>query len=70
MNAKPTLDRAITLAAAVAAPVLALLIHHHVITAQDGVDLGAIEAAAIGSYHGGAYVQRRHSDQAQPGGAA
>lgn len=62
MSAKAVVDKAITVAVAVSTPVLALLIHHHVITASDAVDIGAIEAAAVAAYHGGAYVQRNHAD--------
>ena len=62
MSGKATLDRAVTGLAALATPVVALLIDTHVITAQVGVDVGAIVAAAVGAYHGGAYVQRRQTD--------
>lgn len=57
--AKKTVDRGLTIVAAVAAPVLSLLIRHHVITAADSVDIGAILAGVVAAYHGGAAVQRR-----------
>lgn len=59
MTAKRIVDRLVTVAAAVATPVVALLIDTHEISAAVGVDVGAIVAAAVGAYHGGALVQRR-----------
>lgn len=59
MSGKPTWDRAVTVLAAVAAPLLPLLVRHHVLTAQDASDVGAVVLAAVGAYHGGAAVQRR-----------
>jgi hypothetical protein len=59
MIAKTTIDRAIAVAAAVSTPVVALLIDNNVISATSGVDIGAIVAAAVGAYHGGAQVQRK-----------
>jgi tetrahydromethanopterin S-methyltransferase subunit E len=45
------LDRAVTLGAAVAAPVLALLVDEHVLSALQATDLGAIVATFVGAYH-------------------
>lgn len=59
MPVKRTLDRAITVLAAVAAPVDALLIDVGVYSSQVGIDVGAIVAAAVAAYHGGAIVQRK-----------
>lgn len=56
---KRTIDRALTITAAASAPVLSILIRHGVLTAADATDVGAIEAAVVASYHGGALVERR-----------
>lgn len=56
-----TVDRIVTIAAAVSAPVLAILTRHHVITSADAESVGVIIAAAIGAYHGGRVIERRSS---------
>lgn len=61
MIGKRTVDRLVTVAAAVAAPTLSILTRHHVITAADATDYGLMITAAVGSYHGGAYVQRNRA---------
>lgn len=58
---KPTIDRAISLGAAVAAPVLTLCVDQHWLSAMSATDVGAIVAAAVGAYHGGAIVQRKRT---------
>lgn len=63
---KRTIDRGLTVAAAAAAPVLAILIRHHVLTAADATDLGAGVTAVIVSYHGGAAVQRKRTSPEVP----
>ena len=58
MIAKPAIDRAVTFLAALAAPVLTLSVDQHWLSAIAATDAGAIVAAAVGAYHGGAVVQR------------
>ena len=58
------IDRAVTIAAAVATPVLGLLVDQHVISAVASLDVGAIIAAAVASYHGGKAVQARDTNVA------
>jgi hypothetical protein len=58
---KRTIDRAVTIVAAAAAPALSILTRHHVITAADATDYGAIILATVSGYHGGAYVQRKRA---------
>lgn len=58
---KPVIDRAVAFGAAVSAPVLTLLVDQHVLSALTATDVGAVVAAAVGAYHGGAVVQRRAS---------
>lgn len=58
---KRTIDRAITIAAAAAAPLLPILIRHQVLSAADATDLGYTFAAVVASYHGGAAVQRKRT---------
>lgn len=63
---KQTVDRALTVAAAAAAPVLAILIRHHVLSPADATDIGAGVTAVIVSYHGGAAVQRKRTTPSVP----
>lgn len=56
---KKTIDRGLALAASVAAPVLTFAVDQHWITAMTATDLGAILAALVGGYHGGAVAQKR-----------
>jgi hypothetical protein len=63
---KQTVDRGLTIAAAAAAPVLAILIRHHVLTAADATDIGAGVTAVVVSYHGGAAVQRNRTAPTVP----
>lgn len=63
---KRTIDRALTVAAAAAAPVLAILIRHHVLTAADATDLGILVTGVVASYHGGAAVQRKRTPPEVP----
>jgi hypothetical protein len=58
---KRTVDRALTIAAAASAPFLSLLTRHHVLTAADATDIGAVILALVSGYHGGAYVQRNRA---------
>lgn len=59
MSAKRITDRVVAVLAAAAAPGVALLIDYGAISAQVGVDIGALVAAAVGAYHGGAHLQSR-----------
>ena len=69
MPGKAVLDRAVAVLAATATPTVALLIDTHTISAAVGVDIGAIIAAAVGAYHGGALIQRRETSRPDgPGG--
>lgn len=52
-------DKAVTVLAAIATPVLGLLVDQHVITPLTSLDIGSILAAAVGAYHGGKVVQKR-----------
>lgn len=61
-TSKKTLDRAVTVAVAVAAPLLPILIRHQVLSAADAQDVGAVILAAVGAYHGGAAVQKRRGE--------
>lgn len=61
MIGKRTVDRALTIAAAAAAPLLSLLTRHHVLTAADATDIGTVVLALVSGYHGGAYVQRNRA---------
>lgn len=63
---KATIDRLITTLAAVSAPVLTFTVDQAWLTATQATDLGGILAAAVGSYHGGAAVQRRRSSPSVP----
>lgn len=67
MSGKRLLDRGITVASAVAAPVLTLLVDQHVMSIHTSIDLGAVVAALVATYHGGAVAQKRlTSAPAQP----
>lgn len=57
------MDRVVTFIAAISAPLLTLLVDQHVVTALAATDIGAIVAAAVGSYHGGKVVQKRSTDK-------
>lgn len=61
MKGQPILDRVLSILSAVLVPVMALLVHHGVISSQDAVDIGAVWAAAVGSFHAGTAVQRARS---------
>ena len=61
MKGQPVLDRVLSILSALLVPVSALLVHHHVLSAQDAVDLGAVWAAGVGSFHAGTAVQRARS---------
>lgn len=64
MSGKQTVDRVLTVLAAAAAPLLAILTRHGVITPADAEDVGYVIAATVGAYHGGAAIERRHSKPA------
>jgi len=61
VKGQPVLDRVLSILSALLVPVMALLVHHHVLSSQDAVDLGAIWAAGVGSFHAGTAVQRARS---------
>lgn len=63
---KHTVDRVISALGVTAAPVLTSLVDFHVLSATHATDLGAVVAAAVAAYHGGAYAQRRTSEPAAP----
>lgn len=59
MSRTPVADAIIAVAAAVVAPVVALLIDTNTVTAQVGADIGLIATAAVGAFHGGKAVANR-----------
>lgn len=59
MSKTPVSDAVVAVLAAVAAPVVALLIDTHTVTAQVGADIGLIATAAVGAFHGGKAVATR-----------
>jgi hypothetical protein len=59
---KHTVDRAVAIGAAVAAPILTTLVDTHVLAAVTATDIGAVVTAAVAAYHGGAAVQRKRSE--------
>lgn len=61
---KANVDRLVTIAAALATPILGLLVDQHVISAALSLDIGSIVATAVASYHGGKAVQKRTSGTA------
>jgi hypothetical protein len=63
VNLKPIMDTAVNVAAAVAAPVLTLLVDTHALSATVATDVGVIVAAAVTTYHGGTWTQRRAEAQ-------
>lgn len=61
-----SVDRAVTIVASVAAPVLSLLVHEHVLSSLAATDIGSIVATAVASFHGGKAVQRRDNVASTP----
>lgn len=58
---KDTLDRALTVIAAAAAPALTLCVDTHAISAQVATDIGGIVAAIIAAWHGGSVATAKLS---------
>lgn len=56
---KKGLDKALHLGVAVWTAVSPLLVEQHVISPSLSLDLGVGLAAALGTYHGGAAIQKR-----------
>lgn len=64
---KATIDRGLTIVAAASAPALTSLVDAHALSSQLAVDLGALVAAVVAAYHGGAIVQRTRTEPTVPG---
>ncbi len=58
-TSKNTIDRVLTLAAALAAAVLPILVDAHVLSSLIAADIGSGVAVLIGGYHGGSVVTNR-----------
>lgn len=63
---KKAVDRAVTVAASVAAPALTLLVHTDVLSSLVATDYGAIVVAAVAAYHGGSVAQDKLSASTPP----
>lgn len=63
---KIIIDRCLTVAAAAAAPALTLCVDTGTLSATVATDVGALVAAAIAAYHGGAAVANRSTAPSLP----
>lgn len=61
---KGTVDKVLTVVAAVSAPVIALLTDQHAWAPSTGLDVAAIVAAIVAGYHGGSVAQAKLSSPA------